>query len=72
MTPNDFCNFAHLLNLVSVEIQALIMYNYLKNLENIRSSLRTNAMASSLFDVDDFTESFSATLKKIWAENINK
>ena len=53
-------------------LKAFNMGNDLKNLENLRSSLRTNAMASSLFDVEDFTESFSAALKKIWAENINK
>ena len=40
-------------------------------LELLRSSLRDKALASPLFDVDNFSENFCNTLKKVWNNHID-
>jgi len=53
-------------------LKALNIQNDLKNLENLRSSLREKALASPLFDVDSFTKNFCDVLKKTWTDYTNE
>ena len=52
--------------------KAIQLQEDLTKLELLRGSLRERALASPLFDVDNFTNDFSLILKKVWSNYMNR
>ena len=50
--------------------KAIQLQKNVKKLELLRSSLREKALASPLFDVDNFTNEFSSILKMVWNNHV--
>ena len=52
--------------------KAVLVSKNIKELSEIRKSLREKALASPLFDVKNFSKNFSDTINKIWLNHSNK
>ena len=52
--------------------KAIQLQEDLTKLELLRGSLRERALASPLFDVDNFTNDFSLILKKVWSNYMDR
>ena len=52
--------------------KAVLVSKNIKELSEIRKSLREKALASPLFDVKNFSKNFSETINKIWLSHSNK